>query len=130
MEEPPKNNIPKYVQKTVNSVEQKKITNPNSVEPDNNQNQTFLNSDRKSKTKQTYTGPEEPTRDYRLQKLCSKNIQDQLEELAIKTNSIPVPEETKTVPITNEELSTFVYLKKDLNVCIQIDQRKLPELSG
>ena len=89
--------------KTVNSVEQKKETNPNSVEPDNNQNQTFLNSERKSKTKQTYTGPEEPTRDYRSQKLCSKNIQDQLEELAIKTNSIPVPEETKTVPITNEE---------------------------
>jgi len=65
MKEPQKNNISKYVQKIVNSVEQKKITDPNSVEPNNNQNQTILNSDRKLKTKQTYTLPEEPTRDYR-----------------------------------------------------------------
>ena len=39
-------------------------------------------------------------------------IQDQLEELAMETNSIPTPEETKIISISNEELSAFVYLNK------------------
>ncbi len=37
IKESPENNYSKYVQKIVNSVEQKKITDPNSVEPNNNQ---------------------------------------------------------------------------------------------
>jgi len=73
--------------------------------------------------------PDKPVLDHRLQMLCSKKIQDKLEEITVTTNSIPLPEEVETISIQDEKLSAFVYLDKGHQCMHQNRSEKISQSS-